>query len=704
MVTEESKTQDDKEDVLATARKRFQLAEEAYSEIEREAVDDMRFLAGDQWPEEIKRDRELRRRPCLTINRLPQYLRQVTNDQRQNRPSIKVNPVDEKADPETAEVLQGMIRHIEYDSNAEVAYDRAFDGSAGGGLGYMRVITDYCDPYSFDQALFIKSIRNPRKVKLDPNHQEPDGSDANWGFVFDDMDKDEFIATYPNAKLSTPDGWESFGSTYPNWIRRDTVRIAEYFYKTFKKLTICLLSNGQVVSKDELQEDLPEGMTVVAERETIEPAIKWCKLNGLEILEETDWLGIWIPIIPVIGDEIEVDGKLKLSGVIRHAKDSQRMYNYWASTETETIALAPKAPWVGFSGQFEGFEAKWNTANIDNHPYLEVNSIDENGNQVPLPQRNVYEPAIQAITLARRESSEDIKATTGIYDASLGNRSNEQSGIAIDRRNRQAQTNNFHFQDNMARSQKHLGRILVDLIPKVYTEPQAVRTIGEDGKIKMVDINRIFKDEKGKEKIYRLNYGKYDVTISSGPSFQTKQQEDAQNMLELSKSAPIVMQAAPDIFVRTILRNDMADELAQRLKKTLPPGLADDDSQDQMPLPPQVKQQLQQMNQMIDQLTNELNQKTELVKTKTLELESKERIEMAKIQADIEIELAKMGSQEAQILLKTEVAEIQRRLDQLNYNQPIEIETEQGGGNVAAQLQNQQPTGGGPSPGQFMGE
>lgn len=688
-------------EILEKARERFKLAIDAEQEIRELAEEDLRFSAGEQWPDDIKTSRQLDNRPCLTINRLPQFIHQITNDQRQNRPSIKVSPVDDKADIETAKIYQGLIRHIEYSSDADIAYDTAFDSAVRASFGYFRIVTEYCDPFSFDQEIKIKRIKNRFAAVLDPNYQQPDGSDANWGFVFEDVNKDDYKDQHPDTELAQSDDWDSLGALTDGWVNKNTCRIAEYFYKVYEKISIVHLNTGEVFNKKDLPEVLPPEVKIIDERTSMVPVVKWCKINGYEIIEETDWPGKWIPIIPVLGEELDINGKRVLEGVVRHAKDSQRMYNYWATSETETIALAPRAPYVGFAGQFKGFEQKWKTANTRNHAYLEVNVDDGNGKVFPsLPTRNVFEPPVQAITQARMLASDDLKSTTGIYDAALGAKSNENSGIAIQRRNVQAQTSNFHFIDNLNKSIRHGGRIIVDLIPHIYDTARAIRILGDDDKEEIIRINDEF-ERKGERVKYDLGVGKYDVTVSTGPSYQTKRQESAAAMLELSTKVPQMMNVAPDLVVKSLDIPD-ADPLAERLKKTLPPGLADDD-ENKKPLPPQVTAQMQQMNQMIEALTQQLNEANDKIQNKTIELESKERIEMAKIQANSQIELAKIDSKEGQALLKAEIAEIQHRLELLHYNQPIENEPSVGAaGAVQMDEMNQPPTGGIP-PGQSMG-
>lgn len=697
---------DNDTEILRVARQRFDLLLEAESKGRKEALEDLRFIIGEQWPVDIKQARDQDGRPCLTINKLPQYVRQITNEQRQNRSAIKVNPADSDANQDTAKIFGGLIRHIEDNSNADLAYDTSSFLAVASGEGYYRVVTDYCDPMSFDQEILIKPIRNRFSAGLDPAGQDPVGADANWGFVFEDVPIDDYKAEYKDSKVASSNDWAGLVGSRPNWIKDRAVRVAEYFYKTFKEVDLVLLSDGSALEKSQVNPPniLPQGISIIQERKSILPAIKWCKINGEEILDKTDWLGSYIPILRVIGDEIDIDGEIIREGITRQSRDSQRMYNYFASSEAETISLAPRTPYIGVEGQFEGHEEQWKTANRKNHAFLQYKPTTIAGQMAPPPQRQVFEAPVQAITQARMQASEDMKATTGIYDATLGNRSNEQTGVAIQRRNAQSQTSNFHFQDNINRSKRHLGRILVDLIPKIYTGASTKRIIGEDGQAEMVAINQIFPADS-KQKTHILRKGKYDVSISTGPSFATKREEASQTMLDLTKAMPSVAPLISDLIVRNMDWHG-AQEIADRLKKTLPPGIADDKDSKQMPVPPQVQAQMQQMGHMIDDLTLHLKQKTQIVEQKTLELESKERIEFAKMKTQVAITEATLGSKEAITLLGHQMSEINQRLSMLDFNQPIVNEGQDSGAEMPAnqppQANQQQPTGGTP-PGQPMG-
>jgi hypothetical protein len=448
------------------------------------------------------------------------------------------------------------------------------------------------------------------------------------------------------------------------------------------------------------ESELSDGMLVAGKRKTLIPSVKWVKTNGHEILDQTDWPGKWIPIIPVLGEELHIEGKRILSGVVRHAKDPQRMYNVWKSYETETITLAPKAPWIVDLKSIEGQEATWRTANTKNHAYLPFNSA--NGTR-PGPQRNLAEPPVAAITNAAMYAADDLKATTGIYDAALGAKSNENSGIAIQRRNNQSQTANFHLVDNLSKSIRHGGRIIVDLIPKIYDTARAVRILGEDKAEEVVMINQIF-ERNGKDVHYDVGSGKYDVVVDTGPSFETKRQEAVASMIDMSGKNPQIMQVAGDIMIKN-MDWPGAQEIAERLRKTLPPNLVEENGQNQQ-IPPQVQQQMGQMNQLIEQLTSQLKHKTEQIETKTLELESRERIEMAKLQVQSEIALAQIGSKESIELLAHEIEAINQRLQLLHMSQPIsqDFEGDASGPDQAAQAEPTEPMPtGGPSPGQPYG-
>jgi hypothetical protein len=705
MSDEKPDTKKAHDDLVETAKKRHKIGQEASSDIRRLGLEDLAFRAGDQWPEDIKREREIEGRPTIIINRIPQFVKQITNDSRQNKPSIKVYPVDNYGDVETAKIYQGMIRHIENNSNAEVAYATALEGAVIKGFGYYRINTKYVDPTSFDQEITIEQIEDDFSVTFDPYSKEPDGSDANWAFISERFPRSEYEAEFGESELATSEDWASEIGNSGGWITEDTVLVVEYFYKEFKEITVCqIAATGQSMPKSELEELYPQGIpegTVSQERKAKVPYVKWCKINGIEVLEETEWLGSWIPIIPVYGDKLIVDGKKIYEGIVRHAKDPQRMLNYSKSTEAETIALAPKTPFIVAEGQIaKPYINQWATANRKTHAYLTYKPTTFEGHLVSPPMRQSVEPATGALTAASMQAADDLKATTGLYDGAMGAQSNETSGKAILARGAQAQTANYHFNDNLVRSIKHGGRQIVELIPKIYDAARAQVILGEEDKREVVLINQEFQD-KGQSKFFNLNKGKYDVVVDTGPTYATKRQEAADAMMELAKSIPQLGQLAPDLIVKS-LDVPGAQELAERLKKGLPPGIAEDDKE--MPISPQVKGQLEQMNQMIEALTAQLNSANESIKTKSLETESKERIEAMKQETSILIEKMKLAHLGAELQVNAQLKELQVIQDQSALKSATQAQNQMDAGAESAMAPQDpnQPTDG-ISSGQSMG-
>jgi len=611
-------------DVLATARARLDMAVSCYSESREDEIDDLKFYGGSpdnhwQWPADVLATRgavqgqTINARPCLTINKLPQHVRQVTNDQRQNRPGAKVIPVDDKADTQVAEIFNGMIRHIEYISDADVAYDTACENQVSYGEGYLRLLTEYCDEDTFDQDIKIGRVRNSFSVYMDPTIQDPTGADAKWCFVTEDLSKAEYTRLYPDAAPITT--LQSLGvgdQSISNWLNEDTIRIADYYYIDYDRTTLNLYPGNATAF-----EGTPEDKQLRAiygkpkrSREADRPRVKYCKINGYEILEEREWAGKWIPVIRIVGNEFEVDGRLYVSGLVRNAKDAQRMYNYWVSQEAEMLALAPKAPFIGYGGQFEGYEEKWKTANTQNWPYLEINPdvTDGQGAALPLPQRAQPPMASSGLLQAKAGASEDIKSTTGQYNASLGMGSNERSGKAILARQREGDVGTYHYGDNLARGVRHVARQLVDLIPKIYDTQRIARIIGEDGETKMVKINpdqqepvNKIVDEQGivMEKIYNPGVGKYDVVATTGPGYATKRQEALEAMAQLLQGNPQLWAVAGDLFVKN-MDWPGAQEMAKRFAKTIDPKFMSE--ADENPALQAAQQQMEAMGQEMEQM------------------------------------------------------------------------------------------------------
>lgn len=651
---------------LALARDRFRMCEEAESKNRAAALDDLRFFAVDQWPDHIRKQREDDKRPCLELDRLGQFVRQVTNEIRKNIPGIEVGPVDSNGDPDTAEVIEGTIRHIEYISNASVAKVTAAEYAAIMGFGYYRLRADYCDPMSMDQDILFESVKNPFSVYLDPAAQKPDRSDAQFGFIVTRMPIEQHKRDFPNSEVSSASDFTGLGDRAPNWFFRNEVAVAEYYYIEWQEATLAKLKTGESM----LAEEVPEGAIIVRTRKTKLPRVKWAKINGVEILEEQTLPGTIIPIIGVYGDELIVDGELILRGVVRTAKSAQQQYNFMASAETEAIALAPRAPYIIAEGQTEGYEHMWETANTRTWSYLVYRpKVLTNDHVAPAPQRQTFEPAIQAISQARMQAAADMQAATAMYPAALGDRSNETSGKAILARQRESDNANFHFGDNVKRADRKAYKILLEWIPVYYGPDRVIRIIGAEGEQKTIRTGEAQPAAPGVEQIYDLSVGKYDVVFRSGPSASTKREVAVEAMGKLIQAYPNIMQVAGDLLVEN-MDFPGARALAERLKKTLPPELVEDDKQ--KPIPPQVQATLNQQGQMIEQLVAELNQVSEEVRTKKYELDSKKEVEFArlelereKLNAEVRLELAKMGSQEDLALLKAELTALQQKFEAL---------------------------------------
>jgi len=627
--------------MLTTARKRLRMAIDAYSDTRQNELDDLKFAAGDsanmwQWPADVLSTRgsvqgqTINARPCITVNKLPQHIKQITNDQRQNRPSGKVIPADDKADVEVAEVFDGIIRHIEYMSNADVAYDTACENQVTYGEGYIRILTEYCDDDTFDQDIRIGRVRNSFSVFMDPSIQDPCGEDAEWCFITQDLLKEDYERQFPDAMPISSLQSAGVGDQFiSQWLNENTVRIAEYFYYEHEQATLHLYVDGSTAfaGSPEAKQMEMLGAQPMRSRQVDRKRVKWVKTNGYEVLEESEWLGECIPVVRVLGNEFEVDGQVYISGIVRNAKDAQRMYNYWVSQEAEMLALAPKAPFIGYGGQFEGYEHQWKTANTTNWPYLEVNpSIDGAGNLLPLPQRSQPPMASSGLLQAKLGASDDIKSTTGQYDPALGAESNERTGRAIMARQRQTATGTYHYVDNLARAVRYVTRQIVDLIPKIYDTQRIARIIGMDGEVSMARIDpsqpqpvREIRDESGilLAKIYNPGIGKYDVRVTTGPSYMTQRQEALESMSTLLQGNPQLWAVAGDLFVKH-MDWPGAQELSQRLAKTLDPKLLSDD--DKSPELQAAEMQMQAMAQEMEQLHGMLRRVEQSMEAQELEI------------------------------------------------------------------------------------
>jgi len=575
----------------------LKFSNEADTENRQKGLDDLKFSSGDQWPIEVQNSRHLEARPCLTINKLDAYVRQIVNQMRQSRPRMRAHSMNSEANAKVADVITGIFKHIEVNSDADTAYDTAGEYAVRIGWGYWRVITDYVREDSFDQEIYIRPIDNPFSVYFDPNSIQPDGSDAEKVLITTLMSKDDFKIQYPGADDGGDFNQRGTGDFDPDWVQKEDIRVAEYFYVERKKTKLLLLSDGTKVYKDEAPS--PEilaaaGIMVVGERETMRKQIKWCKLTGLEILEERDWVGRYIPVVPVYGQQLTVEDKRKKYGLVRNAKDAQRMYNYWQTSLTESIALAPKAKWLLAEGQDEGHENEWAQANIKSMPVLRYKQTDINGKEAPAPQRLQPEPPPAGVIAAAMSIDKDLQSVVGIFDPSQLPQGN-MSGKAIRGQQMQQDMTNFHYYDNLVRSMKHTGRIILDLIPKIYDRERVMRIIGYDGKPEMVTLNQRTQDEMGVEKVLNdVTVGEYDVYMDTGPGYQSKRQEAVEAMMPMISTNQELFNLAGDLVFRN-MDFPGAEVIADRLAANNPLAQIDEKSE----IPPQIQMQLMQAQKQI---------------------------------------------------------------------------------------------------------
>jgi hypothetical protein len=684
---EDKKKSSKTEDKLVYGRERFDVAKAALSDNHDMGLEDLRFAKlGEQWPDKIRNQREADGRPVLTINKMQTFIRQVVNDARQSKPSIKPKPVDSAADTKTAEVLNGLIKNIEYTSHADIAYDTAVECAVTNGFGYIRVGIDYSYDDAFDMDINIDRVINPFAVYGDPNATCADGSGWNECFIVDRLSKKAYKTKYPNAEIKDFDD-DKWSEADGDWLNDDGILVAEFWERKEVDQEIVLTSDGRVFSKEDLMndEDLLAAMElgsiqIVNERTTKSYKVTQTIMSGAEILEENDWPGKYIPIIPVYGDEFSVEGKRYYRSLINPAKDAQRQFNYWRTTATELVALAPRTPFIGPVGAFDSDADRWQTAHKENHAYLEYD-----GEQPPMRQPLDSGAAGGALQEALN-ASDDIKSTIGMYDASLGARSNETSGKAIMARQREGDVATFHFTDNLTRAIRQVGRVIVDLIPAVYDKPRMLRVLGEDGREHLQEVNKgepvqhMGRDGKPETDdqgnvvlaMHDLTVGKYDVAVEAGPSFTTRREEAATQMTEMIRAFP---QSAPVLGAPLAKNMDwpQADEIAEKLAKL--------DPTNENKLPPEVQQAMEQGKQQIQQLTQE-NQKLEQQASQNM---AKANADMEKVAVDrekinlehrkVELEAEKLGLENAKLTHDLRVKQIEGNLvEQLDENgQPIDV-------------------------------
>lgn len=627
--------------IISEAKNRFTHCEAWEADFRKAYIDDVKFAHADAvnmyaWPNAVRRNRDIDERPCLTINKVHQHNLQIINGAKQNKPSIKIRPTGGDASADSANIYEGIVRRIEYQSNATAAYDTATQTQVDGGIGYWRVVTAYASedvsPEAFDQEIYIRRIKDPLNVYIDPDINEVDGSDARFGFLFDNMPTEEFNKKYPKHK--NPPVTTTLGESANSWVTIDHVRVAEYYRRVdHKKMLVAFTDPTTGETQVLLKKDIPKELLgplladpATRTREITEPEIEWYLLAGDEIIDRNIWPGKYIPIVRVIGEETIIDGELDRKGHTRNLLDPQRIYNYWSSSAVEFVALQGKQPFVGAAGAIEGYETYWETANRINYSILPYKNRDDEGNEIPAPQREQPPQMAQAYIVGMQVSANEMQMASGQYQAVMGEKSNETSGKAINERQRQGETATYHFIDNLAHGIRYTGRIILDLIPKIYDTPRVLKILAENGDESEVHLDpkaaQAYEQKRVKltdevKHIFNPNVGRYDVQADIGPNYGTRRQEAFNAFSQIVTQSPQMMALAGDLLFKSA---DFpgAEDIAERLKRMVPAQALGEG------IPPEVQslqQQVQHFQQIIQKLMEELGSTRSDLKNKDNEAE-----------------------------------------------------------------------------------
>ena len=612
--------------VIKRAQDRFSACVEWEGDARMRFKDDMRFLFADpdnqeQWNAAVRAQRQLAGQPMVTINKTHTHWLHVVNQGKENKPQVSVSPTGDQSSYESAQIFEQIIRRIEYISDAQSAYDKASEFQVGGGIGYWRIVTRYTDEDSFDQELFIDQIPDPLSVYMDPHIKKQDGSDARFAFIFDDMPRE--VAEKKYGKIV---GRHLEGDGALAWNRRDSVRVAEYYERKESKewlyavptddgSTMLVRESGMPAEGRDLMKMAMDRGDQVQRRRVSKWTVDWFLIIGDEIAEKSEWLGRYIPIVRVPGEEIVIEGRLDRKGLVRYLKDAQRAYNYNASAALEYGALQSKSPYIAPVEAIEGLENYWATANTQNHSYLPFNSTGDDGEAIQAPSRQPPPSSAPVYMDGMQAAEHEMMMASGQYEATFSAQGNEVSGISIEQRQKQGERVTFHFQDNLAKAIKFTGKQLLDLIPKYYDTRRVIRIMDESGEEQQINIDPQAKQavqqkkDEGEAKIMAIfnpNVGTYDVVATVGPNFETRRKQAFDAMTQLLAGNPALAQVIGDLYMGTA-DFPAADKLQERMRNWIPKALL---GEGPTPDEQQMQQQLQQAGQMIQTLHQQLNDKT----------------------------------------------------------------------------------------------
>lgn len=672
------------EDLITKSLKRFKITAEAEAESRRQGLEDLKFSIGTgQWDETVKANREIEGKPCLTINRAPAFLRQYTGEERQHRPAMMVSPVGDGANVEEAKIHQGVLRHIEVVSVAEVTYDNSYDMMMRIGWCPWRVKTDYVSETSFDQEPRIEPIENPFAVYLSPVRR-PDGTDPLWAHVITDYAHDDYIAEFGETDLAKLHFPTEMGNAEPGWVTKDGARVAEYWWIELQPKTLCLLDDGSTVLKDAMESD--DMRRIVDRRDTIVRKVHCMKHDAVRVLKKYEYLGRYIPFPEVNGVRLNVNGKIYRAGMVRDYRDAQRIYDFMVTRQVEQVDMVSKDPlWVPDANAQYGED--YRQMNRKNFSHLFYKAYDADGHPLPQPARAGREAPIQAMTEVIKQADYDMKSVIGIYGSTLGEEAGhaQESGFAIMERQEHTDTGMLPWHDQLNRAILYQSKILLDLWPRYINRAMVKRIINPDDSVKHAvvfnsqysdgaDAQKLLNPQMGLKKVYDVGSGNYDCVLSTGPMYKTARKEAFKALTAVITENPQeMMPILGDLWLKNGDFPD-ADVASARMKKMLPPNLQDTDADDAESKLTQAQSQLQALSQQHDLMVQELNRASDTIRTKRLELESRERIALENNRTQLILQQMKDHGEGAQAHLQAQLDAVSMRLEKLHEVMSIDEE------------------------------
>ncbi len=672
--------------IIAEARERWQRCDEHEEKQRKRILAAKEFRAGNQWDPDILAARQGKNaiqgvaaeppKPCLTMDRLSQPVRQVSNQIKTSNFSISVTPNGHGADDDTAAIIKGFLRRTQNKAKDEKPIEWAAEDAIVGGLGWFRLRTDYVDSNPdpdagievFDQEPVIERIPNNLSVYDDPSAVKPTRIDSLYRFITEDIAKEEFKKRWPWADTRGLDDFMASGDKkMASWVTQDIIRIAEYWRVTHEYELWVALADGSTRQlpykhgKERLKvPDDVDGVQVEAHRVIPRPKVEGKKINAIQVLEELPWTGSWIPTIPILGEEMNVDGDIILRGMISEAMDAQRMVNWTYSEGISILSLATKSDMMVPADAVANYADIWKTRNTQNHGYMPYDQYDASGRQLNEPVRTQGEPAnLQAAVEMMRISEDGIKAITGYYDSGLGATDNRTlSGRAKQAEIQQSELGAANYGAGVMMALVCLDNMIVEILPKITRPGQVLHILGADDKTDKVIVGQHFKKEGGEvipltpeeaqslgpgvAQFFDPGKGRYAITAKIEKGSATKREEGAAALGELIPHLPPEMAAVatPDYVEQ--LDFEGSHGIAEKLRRALPPQLQD--KPEDGSIPPQVQAQMQALTGQLQEAQQKIavDGAKEEVKQKGMLQKAQIDADVEKFKADLQIKLQAM--------------------------------------------------------------